>query len=160
MAATRRALDGTPADDVRRVAAAANSPDVAAIRRLRAELARAVKHTADPHKRGIYDGLLGVLDAVHERVEDDRGLAPQSAPLEAGSLAARMLLEIAGGVRGANADLADRLDSDPWQVSRAGRRLRELGFATRVREGRLNGWTLTKPGESEASRLRAGRSGR
>ena len=55
-----------------------------------------------------------------------------------GSLPARMLLEIADGVQGANADLSDRLDTDQSQVSRAGRRLRQLGLATRVRAGRLN----------------------
>jgi Mn-dependent DtxR family transcriptional regulator len=67
-----------------------------------------------------------------------------------------MLLEIAGGVRGGNADLADRLDTDQWQVSRAGRRLRELGLATRERAGRLTGWTLTKVGVRAVTLLRTG----
>jgi DNA-binding MarR family transcriptional regulator len=58
---------------------------------------------------------------------------------------------------GGNADLADRLDTDQSQVSRAGRKLRELGLATRVRTGRLNGWTITTAGEREASRLRSSR---
>ncbi len=72
----------------------------------------------------MYEGLLWVVNAARDAIGGGRGLAQQSAPLEPGSIAARMLLEIARGVRGANADLADRLDTDQWQVSRAGRRLR------------------------------------
>ncbi len=68
------------------------------------------------------EGLLGVVDSIQEAADGAGGLAAQSTPVEPGSLAARMLLEIARGVRGANADLADRLDTDQWQVSRAGRR--------------------------------------
>jgi hypothetical protein len=145
------------AEYARRVAAAVTTSDLGALRRLRSELARATKHAAGARERGAYDGLLAVLDSVRDLRSGRGGLGPQSAPLEPGSLAARMLLEIAGGVRGANADLAGRLDTDQWQVSRAGRRLRELGLATRVRAGRLNGWTLTKSGEREAAVLRAAR---
>jgi hypothetical protein len=121
MAAPPRSLEQATADYARRVAAAARTPDVAALRRLRSELARASKHAVGAYERGAFDGLLGVLDSVRDVVGGGSGLAPQSLPLEPGSLAARMLLEIAGGVRGANADLADRLDTDQWQVSRAGR---------------------------------------
>jgi DNA-binding transcriptional ArsR family regulator len=148
-------LDGDHADDVRRVAAAVSSSDLAALGRLRPQLALAAEHAARGYERGVYEGLLGVVDSVREAVEGSRGLAPQSAAIESGSLAARMLLEIARGVRGANADLADRLGTDQSQVSRAGRRLRELGLASRAREGRLNRWVLTPVGEHEAARLRA-----
>ena len=109
------------------------------------------------YDRGLYEGLLAVLNAAEATADRGVGLAQQSAPLEPGSVAARMLLEIAGGVRGANAVLADRLDTDQWQVSRAGRRLRELGLATRLRSGRLNGWQLTTAGQRLAGTLRAAR---
>jgi DNA-binding MarR family transcriptional regulator len=154
MAVARKAVDAEPADYVRRVAAAARSSNAVALRRLRSELATAAKRASGTHERGVYDGLLGVVDSVQEAVDAARGLAAQSAPVEPGSLAARMLLEVAGGVRGANADLADRLDTDQWQISRAGRRLRELGLATRVRSGRLNGWQPTDAGEQEVAVLR------
>lgn len=144
------------ANYARRVAAAAVSSDVAGLRALRSELTRERKHTSGVHEGGVYDGLLRTVDAVQDLVGRGSGLAPQAAPLEPGSLPARMLLEVAGGVRGANADLADRLATDHWQVSRAGRKLRELGLATRVRTGRLNGWTVTKAGATEATRLRQG----
>ena len=142
------------ANDARRVADAAGTGDRATLRRLRAELARSSKGTSDARERGVYDGLLGVVDAASDLLVDGGGLAAQTTPIEPGSLAARLLLEIAAGVRGANSDLADRLDTDQWQVSRAGRRLRDLGLATRVRSGRLNGWSLTDAGQHEAARLR------
>jgi len=148
--------DPTLGDRARRVVMAVASADGAQLRRLRTELAQLHKDAAAGQERGICEGLLSVVDAAKDLV-GGRGLAPQSAPLEPGSLAARLLLEIDGGVRGANADLADRLDTDQWQVSRAGRRLRDLGLATRVRSGRLNGWSLTKAGEREASRFRGAR---
>jgi hypothetical protein len=145
------------ADFAHRVAAAVASSDGAQLRELRIELTRLRKGAAAGQERGICEGLLTVVDAAGD-LAGGRGLAPQSTPLEPGSLAARLLLEIDGGVRGANADLADRLDTDQWQVSRAGRRLRDLGLATRVRSGRLNGWSLTKAGLREASRLRGVRA--
>lgn len=152
MVATQALLDATTADHARRVAAAAGAPGIEVLRGLRSELASAAEHATATYERGVFEGLLGVVDATLEAVDAGRGLAPQSAPLEPGSPAARMLLEIAGGVRGANADLADRLDTDHWQVSRAGRRLRELGLATRSRAGRLNGWALTSAGERQVAR--------
>lgn len=51
-------------------------------------------------------------------------------------------------------DLDFHFDTDPWQLSRAGRRLRDLGLADRVRAGRLNTWSLTDAGEQEARQLR------
>lgn len=156
MGATRTALGGAAADLVRRVVAAVSSSDAAALRRLKPELQRRADEATESFERGVFESLLGVVDCAREVIDGDRGLAPQSAPLEPGSLAARMLLEIAAGVQGANADLAERLDTDQWQLSRAGRRLRDLGLATRVRTGRLNGWTVTKTGERELSRLRGG----
>lgn len=66
------------------------------------------------------------------------------------------VIEIAESVRGAaNADLAERLDTDQWQDSRAGRRLRDLGLASRSRAGRLNAWVLTSAGGRAADRLRS-----
>lgn len=141
------------ADCAHRVAVAVASNDGPQLRQLRTELTRLRKGAAAGQEQGICEGLLSVVDAASDLVSS-RGLAPQSASLEPGSLAARLLLEIDAGVRGANADLADRLDTDQWQVSRAGRRLRDRGLATRVRTGRLNGWSLTEAGEREASRLR------
>lgn len=141
------------AECARRVAVAVRSTDAAQLRQLHTELTRLRKGAASDLEQGICKGLLSVVDAASGLV-GGRGLAPQSARLESGSLAARLLLEIDGGVRGANADLADRLDTDQWQVSRAGRRLRDLGLATRARSGRLNGWSLTEAGEREAARLR------
>lgn len=53
-----------------------------------------------------------------------------------------------------NADLAVLLGTDDWQVSRAGRRLRELGLVTRARLGRVNVWDLTDAGRQVVERLR------
>lgn len=144
--------DRAAAADAVRVAEAVAAANAAVLRTLRSDLRRAATSATDrSYDRGLYEALLAVVDAARR---SERGLAPQSSPLEPGSLAARMLLEMAAGVLGANADLADRLDTDQWQVSRAGRKLRELGLATRVREGRLNGWTLSASGRREADRLR------
>jgi hypothetical protein len=138
-----------------RVVAGVRSGEPASLRRVRAELKRATG--SKRYERGVRDALIAVIDAGLAAPEGRQDLAPQSALLEPGCLPERMLREIARGVRGANTDLADRLDTDQWQVSRAGRRLRELGLATRVRTGRLNVWELTRSGEEEASRLRGRR---
>lgn len=108
------------------------------------------------YERGMVDGLLAVVRAV-ARNGMLGGLAAQVAPFEPGSLAARLLLEIAAGVHGANADLAERLDTDQWQISRAGRRLRDLGFAQRSRSGRTNEWALTAAGDQEVASLQGSR---
>lgn len=155
MATARTVLDAEAGDLVERVAAAATSSDTAALRKVRAEVARRAKRANGTYERGLYDGLLAVIDSARGALGGGVGLAPQSAPLEPGSLAARMLIEIAEGVQGANADLAERLDTDQWQVSRAGRRLRDLGLATRSRAGRLNAWVLTSAGRRAADRLRS-----
>jgi hypothetical protein len=157
MAANLEAED-VVADYTGRVVAGVRSGESASLRRMRAELKRAIG--SKRYERGVRDALIAVIDAALGVPEGRHDLAPQSALLEPGSLPERMLLEIARGVRGANTDLADRLDTDQWQVSRAGRRLRELGLATRVRTGRLNRWQLTTAGEAEASRLVGGRRGR
>lgn len=126
------------------------------LRRLAIELTR-LALVAEPgsYERGQLDGVLAVLGAVSGR-STDVGLAPQTATIEPGSLPERLLLEIDSGVHGANADLAERLGTDQWQVSRAGRRLRELGLAVRTRTGRLNSWILTEAGEREARQRRPG----
>ncbi len=137
-----------------RVAAVVASCDVNAVVRVQDELRRLSKGLeSGSYDRGLCDGLLQVLRAAAFS-RHRSALAGESAALERGSLPARMLLEVAAGVRGANADLADRLGTDAWQVSRAGRRLRELGLATRSRSGRLNEWRLTPAGEGLAIRLR------
>jgi len=125
------------------------------LQQLKAAIKRSARSVDSDYKRGLADALLAVVDAARERTRGATGLAQQAAVLESGSLTARMLLEIASGVQGANADLAERLDSAAWQVSRAGRRLRQSGLATRQRSGRFNGWALTALGRDEASRLRA-----
>ncbi len=61
-----------------------------------------------------------------------------------------MLGEIARGARVGNADLAEVLATDAWQLSRAGRRLRDAGLATRIRSGRINVWDLTADGWEES----------
>lgn len=142
------------AGDLEKVAAAATSSGAAALRKVRAQLASAVKGAMGTFERGLYDGLLAVVDSARGAV-GGVGVAPQSAPLEPGCLAARMLIEIAEGVQSANADLAERLATDQWQVSRAGRRLRDLGLASRSRTGRLNGWVVTSVGRRAADRLRS-----
>lgn len=140
-----------------RVGSAARSCSRAELRKLEIDLKRAAR-TIDQatYERGVVDGLLKVVEAAAGVAAPSGGLAPQSAEFEPGSLPARMLLEIAAGVRGANADLADRLDTDQYQISRAGRRLRDLGLAERARAGRLNGWSLTGRGERQAVLLRGG----
>lgn len=110
----------------------------------------------DSYQRGLVDGLLAVVRAV-ARNGALGGPAVQVARFEPGSLAARLLLEIAAGVHGANADLAERLGTDQWQISRAGRRLRDLGLAQRSRSGRTNDWALTVAGEREAASLQGNR---
>lgn len=122
------------------------------LRRLEIELTR-LRLLADhgSYERGQLDGVLSVLGAVSGR-STTAGLALQTATIEPGSLPERLLLEIDNGVHGANADLAERLGTDQWQLSRAGRRLRDLGLAERTRTGRLNSWRLTSAGDQEARR--------
>lgn len=122
------------------------------LRDLEADIARTASLTPPgSYERSGLEGALAVVGALWQRVTAV-GLAAQTAPIEPGSLPERLLLEIDRGVRGANADLAERLGTDQWQVSRAGRRLRDLGLAERTRAGRLNSWTLTSAGEREARR--------
>lgn len=127
------------------------------LRRLIRESGQLVRRSdAASYDRGAAEAVLAVVEAV----QGESGLAAQTSPFEPGSLVERLLLEVAGGVHGANADLADRLGTDQWQLSRAGRRLRDLGLAERKRAGRLNVWTLTPAGRREASRIRGDRGRR
>ncbi len=138
---------------VQRVVTEARSTDDLVRQKLDRDLAAAARRMEPAaYGRGAIDSLLAVVQAIRSTSQGP-GLAPQMASLEPGSLPTRMLLEIAAGVRGANADLAERLDTDPWQLSRAGRRLRELGLASRTRSGRLNEWSLTGAGERVAAEL-------
>lgn len=96
--------------------------------------------------------LADVCRATRE-LDEFRGLAVPAADLEPDSLPTRLLFEIARGARVGNGDLAVLLDTDDWQVSRAGRRLRELGLVTRARLGRVNVWDLTEAGRQAVERL-------
>lgn len=142
----------TLADYADRVVAGVRSGERASLQRLRKEL-RGAASGASRYESGFCDALVAIVDAALVASTGRPDLAPQATLFEPGSLAERLLLEIASGVRGANTDLAVRLDTDEWQVSRAGRRLRELGLAARVRTGRLNAWELTRVGQDEAARL-------
>ena len=133
-----------------RIAEACVRRDERALRRVRSALTSSKENGLEGR-----EALVEVVRHALAAIRGENGLAPQSSAVEAQSLAARMLLEIAGGVAGSNADLADRLDTDQSQLSRAGRRLRDLGLATRSRSGRVNGWVLTREGQREAVRLRS-----
>jgi DNA-binding transcriptional ArsR family regulator len=118
-------------------------------------LASQLRHVTDGVPQGSYaNGAADALLAVLEHTLDTRGALPSDLPFERGSLAARLLLEIAAGIHGANTDLAERLGTDKTQLSRAGRRLRQLHLAEYRRDGRLNRWTVTPAGTAVASRLR------
>ncbi len=108
--------------------------------------------TDDADGRSAVSALAEVCQAALSQLRQ-RGLADQGGQLEAESLAARMLGEIGRGARVGNADLAQLLETDPWQLSRAGRRLRDAGLATRTRSGRINVWDLTSEGRAELNRL-------
>lgn len=97
-------------------------------------------------ERAAWTGLERVAMACADALG---GLAAQSGRLEPESLAARVLARIADGDVYSNEDLVEMLGSDPWQISRAGRRLRELGLATRERHGRVNVWAATPAGRAE-----------
>lgn len=104
----------------------------------------------ESYAHGAADALLAVL----EHAQETTGRLRPDLPFEQGSLAARLLLEIEAGVHGANTDLAERLGTDKTQLSRAGRRLRQLRLAESQRDGRLNRWTITPEGTAVVSRLR------
>lgn len=134
------------------VASSDRTRGLSELRRVEALLTgRALVAAPNSYERGQLDGVLAVLASVAE-VSHVVGLAPQTATIEPGSLPERLLREIDSGVCGANADLAERLGTDQWQLSRAGRRLRDLGLAERTRTGRLNLWRLTSAGAQEARR--------
>jgi hypothetical protein len=108
--------------------------------------------TEDPGFRSIIDALAEASRAARTCL-GPHGLASQGGQIEPESLPARMLREIARGARVGNADLAELLATDPWQLSRAGRRLRDAGLATRTRSGRVNTWCLTANGQIELNRI-------
>lgn len=112
-----------------------------------ARLREASSGAADALQRAAWTGLERVAMACADALG---GLAAQSGRLEPGSLAARVLVQIADGDVYSNEDLVEMLESDPWQISRAGRRLRELGLTARERQGRVNVWTATTAGRAES----------
>lgn len=138
------------ADAVARVAHAARTAG-RGTERLSSELRQVVDEAPDQsYAHGAADALLAVL----EHARKTTGPLPSDLPLERGSLAARLLLEIEAGVHGANTDLAERLGTDKTQLSRAGRRLRQLRLADCQRDGRLNRWRITPAGELVVDQLR------
>lgn len=121
---------------------------------VRGEIRALVEESApDSYDRGVAEALLLVLTHGLGTDEEEPQRGP---PFEPGSLPSRLLLEVAAGVHGANADLAERLGTDDSQVSRAGRRLRQLGLAVRTREGRLNRWSITPDGQALVDSMRSG----
>lgn len=110
--------------------------------------------TLEPEWRPVIEAFTRACEAAVSSMVR-QGLVRQGGQLEGGSLPARMLGEIARGARVGNADLAELLGTDVWQLSRAGRRLRDAGLATRTRSGRVNVWALTADGREEVDRLRA-----
>ena len=116
------------------------------------QLLRLAESEASEWGRAI-TALADVCRATRE-LDEFRGLAAPASDLEPESLPARLLAEIGRGARVGNADLAVLLGTDDWQLSRAGRRLRELGLVTRARLGRVNVWDLTDAGRQVAERLR------
>lgn len=127
----------------------------AALEELLADLAeRAEGHPVSSYERGVFTGMAAVALAAG-RAGRRSPLAESTGLVEAGTLAERLLLEIGRGVAGSNAEIAERLGTDDWQLSRAGRRLREVGLAERTRSGRTNQWRLTPAGyEAVAERSR------
>lgn len=117
------------------------------------KLLRLAEAEAVPWSRAL-TALADVCRAARE-LDELRGLAAPAPGLVPGSLPARLLAEVDRGARVGNADLAELLGTDQWQLSRAGRRLRELGLMTRSRIGRVNTWDLTEEGRLEVERLRA-----
>ncbi len=116
--------------------------------------------TSEPELwRSALTSLADVCRATRE-IDEFRGLAAPTAGLEPESLPVRLLVEIHRGARVGNDELAELLGTDVWQVSRAGRRLRDLGFVTRARLGRVNVWDLTEAGREEVDRLRSARKTR
>ncbi len=147
-------LRGVLAADLMALAGALNEGSLAELSALKQRLAViAVSPTVEPEWLVVIEALGQACDAAGSSLGRS-GLARQGGHLEAGSLPARMLGEIARGARVGNADLAELLGTDAWQLSRAGRRLRDAGLATRSRSGRINVWDLTDVGREELGRLR------
>lgn len=148
-------MPGMVAEDLMALAGVLHAGSVAELSALEQRLAViAVNPAIEPEWRPVIEALRQACDAAGSSL-GHHGLARQGSHLEAGSLPARMLGEIARGARVGNADLAELLDTDAWQLSRAGRRLRDAGLATRTRSGRINVWDLTDDGREEVNRLRA-----
>lgn len=119
------------------------------------QLASELREVIDDVPEQSYEhGAAVALLAVLEHVQDTVATSESDLQFEPGSLPARLLLEIEAGVRGANTDLAERLGTDKTQLSRAGRRLRQLRLAECEREGRINRWDITPAGAALVSRLR------
>ena len=134
------------------VAAALRARSSRCLARIESQLA-SLAESEPAEWTGALTALADVCRATRE-LDEFRGLAAPAADLEPESLPARLLAEIGRGARVGNADLAVLLGTDDWQLSRAGRRLRELGLVTRARLGRVNVWDLTDAGRQVAERLR------
>lgn len=148
-------LRGVLAGDLMTLAGALNEGSLGELSALEQRLAvMAVSPTVEPEWRPVIEAFRQACDAAGSAL-GRQGLARQGGHFEAGSLPARMLGEIARGARVGNVDLAELLGTDAWQLSRAGRRLRDAGLATSTRSGRINVWALTSDGREEVDRLRA-----
>lgn len=97
---------------------------------------------------------LGRVEALLEIVRGaTRRLVAQdaAAAVTPNSLSHRMLLVLIEQPGLTNRALAEALDVDETQVSRAGRRIEELGLAWKRRIGRVNLWELTPRGRASLS---------
>jgi hypothetical protein len=102
--------------------------------------------------RGELRGLHNVASMVLE------GLVPLAilAELEPDSVAHQMLVYVAENNSCSNSDLADELEVDKSQISRAGARLHAAGLARARRAGRRNLWEITPRGAQTLSLLATG----
>lgn len=109
----------------------------AALEALRGARAR---ESGDRESVGWLDAAIAFAHWALERV-------PSQAAVAQGTQAHDFLSALAGSPRLASAELRRRLDIDETQVSRAGRRLLELGLVTRRKAGRHVFWQLTPRGQ-------------
>lgn len=98
--------------------------------------------------------LLGMLEIAHVAV---RQLQSETAVhlVEPRSLAARFVRAVERHPGASNDLLTRLLDVEETQISRAGRRLSDLGLTIKRRVGRQNAWMLTPAGHAVAEHLAA-----
>jgi len=96
--------------------------------------------------------LLGLLEVAHVA---GRQLQSEAAvrSIEPASVSARFVATVGRHPGVCNSRIEEMLGIDETQVSRAGRRLVELGLAVKRRVGRQNAWVLTPAGRAVAEQL-------